>query len=458
VSLNTRLSAFFLGALAVVLAGFSTTLYLLARTNLHRHVEVRLTAALDTLEAAAEMEQDGIDWEPEAHPLTLGQDSSAEQVRWIVRDGSVIEQSANLGPDEPLTSNSPDWLVQERRLESRTPAIPPKHATLVLTAGASLKPMQGTLRQLAVTLAGLSLGLWSLAALVGRWVARRALAPVTRMAEAARAMTPDDPRQRLPSPGTHDELDDLQRAFNDLLYRLHEALERQRRFTGDASHQLRTPLTAMLGQVEVALRRERPAEEYRQALAQVLEQAGHLRQIVEALLFLARANAEATLDALEIADVAVMLPATVARWSGHRRAADLRAEIFGDGPFSARVQPLLLGQLLDNLIDNAFKYSDPGSAVTLRLRRGGDALLLDVDDAGRGIAPEDLPHLFEPFYRSAESRQRGLPGIGLGLAMVQRIAAAFGGSVVVKSNEGAGSRFTLSLPVAVLGRGNGLAI
>jgi len=334
VSLTTRMSAFLLGVLAVVLAGFSTTLYLLARTYLHRQVEERLTTALDTLVAAAEMEPDGIDWEPNVHHLTLGQDGAADQVRWFVRDGEgrVVDRSANLGADDPLTEDSPAWRVLERRLESGPSAVPPKHGALVLTGGVSLEPVRGTLLRLAATLAGLSVGLWLLAALVGRWVARKALAPVTRMAKAARAMTPDDPRQRLPCPGTHDELDDLQRAFNDLLCRLHEALERQRRFTGDASHQLRTPLTAMLGQVEVALRRGRPPEEYREALARVQAQADHLRQIVEALLFLARADAEARLDGLAVADVAEALPTVAARWSGHPRTADLRTEIIGDGP------------------------------------------------------------------------------------------------------------------------------
>jgi heavy metal sensor kinase len=447
-SLTGRLSAFFLGALAVVLAGFSTTLYLLAQTYLHRQAEERLSAGVETLVAAVEIEPDGLDWEPREHHLTLGQDAAADQVRWVVRDGdgSLVECSANLGPDDSLNGDFPGWRVLERRLEAPSAVVPPKHRVLLLTAGVSLEPVWTTLRRLAATLTGLSVALWLLAALAGRWVARRALAPVTCMAEAARAMTPAEPHQRLPSPRTGDELEDLRGAFNDLLTRLHEALERQRRFTGDASHQLRTPLTAMLGQVEVALRRERRPEEYREALARVRDRADHLRQIIEALLFLARADAEAHVDGLAVSDVAQALPSAIARWAGHPRAADLRTEIGGDGPFPARVQPLLLGQLLDNLIDNALKHSAAGSPVVLRLRHEGGSVVLDVEDGGCGIGDEDLPHVFEPFYRSAESRRLGLPGFGLGLAMVQRIAAALGGTVRVHSGAGAGSRFALCLP------------
>jgi two-component system, OmpR family, sensor kinase len=452
-SLTTRMSAFFLTALAMVLIGFSMTLYLLAWTYLHRQAEERLAGALDTLTAAVEVEADGLDWEPAVHHLALGQDESADQVRWLVRDGAgrLVERSANLKPDNPLADDQGQgepaaWHVVRRELLADVVPVPGKHAALVLTVGMSVEPVAATLRRLAATLAGLSVAVWLLAALVGRWVAQRALAPVTRMAGAARAMTPADLHQRLPSPGTNDELDDLQRAFNDLLCRLHEALERQRRFTGDASHQLRTPLTAMLGQVEVALRRDRPLEEYCEVLTRVRNQAGHLHRIVEALLFLARADAEACLDACEITDLREALPAAADRWASHPRADDLRTETGADGSHLARVQPLLLGQLLDNLIDNAFKYSEPGQAVVLRLRREEGAVALDVEDTGRGIADDEMAHVFEPFYRSAESRRLGLPGVGLGLAMVQRIAAALGGTVAVKSTEGAGSRFTLCLP------------
>jgi signal transduction histidine kinase len=111
---------------------------------------------------------------------------------------------------------------------------------------------------------------------------------------------------------------------------------------------------------------------------------------------------------------------------------------------------LLLGQLLDNLVDNALKYSEPGSPVTVSLLRDAGAVLMTVADAGWGIGPEDLPHVFEPFYRSASARRLGRGGVGLGLAMARRIAEAFGGHLGVASEPGRGSRFTLRLPTVVL--------
>src|SRR5260370_2319896 len=143
------------------------------------------------------------------------------------------------------------------------------------------------------------------------------------MAANAREMNVDDLGNRLAIRSTGDELEDLSRSFNGLLERLQESFERQRQFTGDASHQLRTPLTAMLGQVEVALRHARPAEEYQRVLSTVHQKAGHLRRIVEALLFLARADGEARLPELERVPLSAWLEGHLQTWSDHDRAKDV---------------------------------------------------------------------------------------------------------------------------------------
>ncbi len=473
-SLSARLSTFFLGALALVLVGFSTTLYLLGRSYLYHQVDERLQAAMDTLVAAAEMEGRGVEWEPNERHFTLGQQAGEDQVRWIVRDerGQAVDRSANLGSEDPLRLSWPalseetaglvvlregqPWRVSQRRVQaepgavSRDPKGSEKYAFLVLTGAISQAPVAATLRRLAVTLAVLSGAVWLLAAFLGRWLCRRGLMPLTHIAATARAMSVAEWEQRLPSPQTGDELEDLSHAFNDLLARLHEAFERQRRFTGDASHQLRTPLTAMLGQIEVSLRRHRSVEEYRQVLTQVHGQGVHLRQIVEMLLFLARADAEAELPNLETVNLASWLKEYLQNWSEHPRAPDLGVELPNEDAVYVRVQPPLLGQLLDNLLDNACKYSPSGTPIMLRLEHESGVASCTVADAGCGIAAEDLPHVFEPFFRSAQARRLGYAGVGLGLTVVQRIAAGFGGTMTMQSEPGKGSRFTLRLPQALL--------
>jgi heavy metal sensor kinase len=477
-SLVTRLSGFFLAALALALAGFSVTLFLLAWAHLQRDLDERLTTALDTLNESIDHDSDEVKWKPVARPTIPVAHPQEDPVRWAVYDdrGRVVDRTWELGSEDlaRVRALAPEhghvhirfvdrghriWRLALRRVSAVAPgdeeepepddsatATARRPPSLILAAGALAGPIEVGLRNVAWILVGVSTGIWLLAAVVGRRLVRRAVRPVTRMAEAACAMTPADRDRRLPIPGTGDELDALAGSFNGLLERLHEEVERQKRFTGDASHQLRTPLTALLGQVEVTLRRERPAEDYRQTLADVHEEAVRLRQIVESLLFLARAESEAGRPELHPLALAPFVCAHLRGWSGHDRAGDLRVDLEPGAGVWVCAHPPLLGQLVDNLLDNAAKYSAPGTPIDVRVWRSGDHVALAVQDRGIGLSPEDRAHLFEPFYRSAEARRRGYAGVGLGLAVVRRIASVFGGTIDVQSEPGRGSTFTLRLP------------
>ncbi|MBX9581862.1 MAG: HAMP domain-containing histidine kinase [Gemmataceae bacterium] len=469
-SLATRLTGFFLLALAVVLAGFSGTLYVLARSHLYGQLTAHVTATIDTLVAAAEVEPDGLDWEPELRRLPARWEGDPPV--WAVYDEAGGRLGGSHDPEHRLTDytapgpdaaqerfraswGGADWRVARRTLrhphpeDVRRPAAgerETRHRTLVFVTAVPVAPVHATLRALGWGLGGTSVVLWLAAAAVGRRLARRALSPLAAMSAAANALTARDAGGRLPRPGTGDELESLAEAFNGLLARLHDAFERQRGFTGEASHQLRTPLTAMLGQTEVALRRDRPAGEYRQALESVHRQAVHMRQIVEALLFLARADAEAELPGLEVID----LGAWVAQYlDGHPH--DRRTDLRPAGPFPEGVRvlahPAMLAQVVGNLIDNACKYSDPGTPVAVGVGREDGRAVVFVEDSGHGIPPADGGRVFDPFFRSEDARRRGVGGLGLGLAVVARIVRAFGGRVDVCSEPGRGSRFTVRLPL-----------
>ncbi len=224
-TLTRRLTLFFFAALAVVLVAFSVALYLLADHHLTRQLDERLEAAARTLASVAELESDGVDWEPEAHPLALSPGSFGDQLHWAITtdDGHVIDQSQQPGVGELLREADAGfrsghrnprrfdhagraWQVTRIRLVSESPPEKiqaGKHSVLVLTVAVPLEPVQTTLRTLAVTLAGLTLAILAVALVLGRAVCRRALAPVARMADAARGMGAADlsePRFPLPQP------------------------------------------------------------------------------------------------------------------------------------------------------------------------------------------------------------------------------------------------------------------
>lgn len=486
-SLTTRLSTYFLAALALVLLGFSGVLYLLVRHHLVDRTNQRLEATMQTLVAAIEVHPEDVEWEPLERHVTLGEDPSEDQVRWMIHDasGHLVDNSRNLesgqkSPAALVDLSSGVWRIFSRRVRAGNPdpevvaeedassagnlmeGIAPSqlpgqtilpsdrtyHGT-ALTVRAALPwwPVAASLRQLAWTLAGVSAGLWGVGLLLSRRVCRRAIRPVVRMAASARALRAEEAGQFLTVAGTGDELEDLGRAFNDVLSRLREVLERQQRFTGDASHQLRTPLTAILGQVEVALRQERPALEYQRVLELVRRRAGEMRETVELLLFLARMPAKTELPETRVVNLLEWLERRMRHWTDHPRFRDIHwPRPVETTNWEVRTQPALLGQVFENLLDNACKYSEPGTPITIQIERAWRGAVLSVSDRGHGIQAEDLPHLCDPFYRTAEARRLGRPGVGLGLTVVGRIVKALGGELRIDSEPGQGSRFSVYLP------------
>jgi two-component system OmpR family sensor kinase len=480
-TLTNRFSIFLLSVLAVVLFGFTSALYLLAGSYLHRELDDRLNAELEKLTAAAEIKTPQLlQWEPEKHHLITGLDTGLEHARWIVRErtNQVVDHSKNLvdspdfemlldatanctSPDssvnEPVTFNvtpPPSWQVRSKRLLPPSPTLElePSSRTgrkrtypeLVMIAALSTKPIDQQLRALLLWSSALSVILWLSTAFMGRWLCHRALSPLHRMAISARDLPATEIRRRIPLPGTSDELEELGVAFNGLLGRVQIAMECRQRFASQASHQLRTPLAMLLGHLQVALRRDRTAEEYRRALIRAELKGQQLCRIIEALLFLTRAETEGVLPELTDIDLAEWIPGQVARWSGHERFPDIRFRL-DETPIRVRAHPELLGQAFDNLLENACKYSSPGSPVQVRTERGEQIIKLLVQDAGVGIEQEDLAQLFEPFFRTRYARDQGIAGTGLGLAVVRRIASAFKGSIRVQSIPGRGSTFILEL-------------
>jgi two-component system, OmpR family, sensor kinase len=300
----------------------------------------------------------------------------------------------------------------------------------------------GALASLAINAAALTL------LLIGSWIfSRRLLQPVDLMVQQLEEIDEARLSARVPETGAGHELGRLVAVLNRMLDRLERAFAAQTRFTSDVSHEIRSPLTALRGQIEVALRKDRGAPEYQQVLRESLEEVLRLQRLAEDLLSLARADAgalEVQRVPLELSD---LLALSVARQGA--AAAGKGVTVALHAGTSARVvgDPDLLGRLVENLLDNAIRHSAAGGAVEVTLGRTAGRATVAVRDAGEGIPAEHLPHVFERFYRVDRARARATGGAGLGLAIAQQIALLHGGDLRVESAVGEGALFTVELPL-----------
>jgi heavy metal sensor kinase len=285
----------------------------------------------------------------------------------------------------------------------------------------------------------------------GLILARQALRPVDRMTKIADRIGGGDLTERVPVPAYQDEIGRLAVTINQMIARLQAAFERQRQFSADASHELRTPLSVIRADLEIALRRERTIPEYQEVLASTLEEAVRLSRLVEDLLLLTRADVgrlelecqpvNVTTLGREVVDY--LQPLAAQRQQTLTWASEAPRDLV------LPADPLRLRQMLINLIDNAVKFTGEGGEIALTLTEESGNALLRVRDTGRGIPPEDLPLIFDRFFRrSAMTGDRSTPGTGLGLSIVRWIVEAHGGTIGVTSRLGEGTEFQLRLPLA----------
>ena len=282
----------------------------------------------------------------------------------------------------------------------------------------------------------------------GWWMSRRALRPVDHIIDAARSIGEQSLARRLPVPDTQDELQRLSETLNQMLARIESAFRRVTEFTADASHELRTPIALIRTTAELALRKPRSSEDYRQALEEVHAESVRTTDLIENLLTLARADAgKAALDRREINLVQVVREASLqAEKLADAKNLRFRADI-PDSPVHTIGDPNALRRLLLILIDNAVKYTQEGE-ITLRLLSANGNPQVHVSDSGIGIPGEDLSRIFERFYRADKSRSRDLGGSGLGLSIAKWIAEVHQGGIEARSEANGGSTFIVALPGA----------
>ncbi len=345
--------------------------------------------------------------------------------------------------ESPMTITLPDVSERYRVLRVQIRTLDGRAYPLEL--GLSEAETEAVLAQFDRRAAAGALVFLVVAAMGGLIFSWQALRPIARSIDAARALNPSDLSARLPLTGARDEIDRLAATINDLLDRLEDYHRQVIRLTADASHELRSPLSAMRAAVEVALQQPRSAVEYREVLGSMGEQCDRLTVLVNGLLTLARADAgqlELERQPVDLARLAAEV-AEMFQPLAEERGIALTWDVAG--PLAIDGDPSRLRQLVTNLLDNALKFTEPGGQVALHAFQVDRLVRLEVRDSGIGIDADRLPYIFERFYQADPARSS--KGSGLGLSICRWIAQAHGGSLSVASRPAFGSTFTLELPM-----------
>jgi two-component system OmpR family sensor kinase len=431
--IRVRLTLVFALVVAVMLALLGAFLYLRLQDSLDERIADELesrTAALATAVRASDAK--GLE------PALFRSDEGIAQV--IGPDGRSLFPSG----DPVLTTEQLETARRGvLRIESggfRMRADPVDGSVVVI--GESLEDRDEALAALlAQLLVALPLALVA-ASLIGYLVAGAALRPVEAMRRRAGEITPDTPERRLPLPRAHDEIHRLGETLNEMLERLDAGLARERRFVADASHELRTPLAALRTELELAARRPRTHEELETALRSAREEVERLVRLAEDLLVLARVDDGRLPLQVERHSAATVLDAVASRNEARATAGGRSLVTSAPRGLELSGDRQRLEQALDVLVDNALRHG--AGTVRMDARADNGLVLLCVSDQGRGFPPDFLPHAFERFSRADPARSRG--GAGLGLAIVDAIARAHGGTAHAANAEPGGVEVWLSLP------------
>jgi heavy metal sensor kinase len=459
-SIGARLTIWYIGILGVTLLLVGATAYGLLSYSLSKDVNAALQGIAQVL--AHQIKSDGQRSLPpdldELFRRFFGSDPSSRYFEMLDPRGHQRGGRATAPPPLPLSPEAlqavlngvatfetivgPD-VYPIRVLNS--PVIEAGRVTNVVQVGISLENMMKTLRRFDLIMAAVfPLGL--LLAGGGGWLlARRALMPVDRMAQAVLRISSEHLQERLPETGTGDELDRLAGTLNAMLTRLEDSFHQIRQFSADASHELQTPLTILKGEIEVALRSPRTPQDYQRVLHSSLEEIDRISRLVGGLLLLARADAGVLRLDLQPVNLSDLVNEVVARMQrlAEEKAIDLHSELAT--PVCIMGDKEHLQRLLLNLVDNAIKYTPPGGRVNLALTCDESHARISITDTGIGLSPDEQQQIFTRFYRSAEAKSQG-GGAGLGLCIVRSIATAHGGAIEVANTPGHGSTFTVVLP------------
>ncbi len=457
-SIGVRLTLWYLAFFAIAQLFFGAGMWLILRNNLYDLVDDRLEEQVEDLKSFLQTQKKdaSIPKLQEEVNETYLIEHSGDYLQIYSENAQLIFRSAFL-QKHPSVLVSPDQ-VREPVLRSRK--IDHRHFRFILQKldvnghiytvqmGAPADDAVETLHLFRSYLLMFAPLLFLAAAGGGYWLSRRALSPVDALVRTAREVSGTKLNSRLQKLETGDELQRLSDTLNEMLDRIESAFLRITEFTADASHELRTPISLIRTEAELALRRSRGEAEYKESLRQILREAERTTVLIEQLLSLARADSGRETLRLHSVDLRQTLRNVVEGWQQVAIIRNLQFAAILDAPDSFVLgDETLLRRLVDILLDNAFKYTSAPGSVRLSFAHQDESAVITVRDSGVGIAEEEQSKIFERFYRVDKARSRAQGGAGLGLAIAQWIVTQHRGSITVASRSGDGATFTVVLPM-----------
>jgi two-component system OmpR family sensor kinase len=462
--LKGRLAFWHAVAVAVVLAVAATGADWALSRAVHGQVDRALLELAQSEAAAVRADRTGLPRVHEAPPGTSGpsfvrldkfvQITDAEG--WVVSKSATLGDS-NLPVSQALLARLQDGeVVVETRNDVggepvRILAFPVEaHGRrYAIQVAASLDDAYAVLREARLLFLGMAVAILASVVLTGALLARKILRPIDRIVSRARLIGEARLAERLPHPGGRDEIGRLVETLNDMLARLEQSFEGQRRFTSDASHELRSPLSRLRAELEVTLRRPREGAEYEEALRSCLDEVERLSRLTEDLLTLARLDAgvvpEMPRQPVPLSPILEEAVRQVAPVAHSRGVAVVLEQASG---VAVRVGAAAVSLVVINVLDNAVKFSPIGGQVVVGVLTDPDMAVVAVTDSGPGIPDEEISRVFERFYRGSASRTAGVPGVGLGLAISRAVLEGWGGDITVTSGQQVGTTVTVRLPRA----------
>ena len=462
-SIRSRLTAWYVTLLAIILILFSVLLNYFLAKRLHESVDNSLTVSATVVATSATMRL-GNSPLPGLNQLFeqfMNQGNLNKFYRIYDGSGNVGSRSKNISASQfPLSQGAyADALEGKNSYETFTvggqqpirvitmPILLEGKLINLVQVGTSLEAVQETLRNLKIFLFTAVPSVLILAALFARFMARRALKPISRIIDTAREIGQgQELSKRIPVLKIKDELGQLALTFNEMMNRLENSFAQMRQFSSDASHELRTPLTVLKGQNELILSKQRKPEEYQEVISSNLEEINYMSKVLEDLFVLSKSDEnQVNLDYKPV-DLRALVEEVCKHAEILAEEKNIKIIIAFLEPIEIKGDEVRLRQMVWNVLQNGIKYTQQGGELKISLQNEGDFALLTIQDTGIGIPEEDLPLIFNRFYRVDKARTRDEGGSGLGLSICRQIAEAHKGKIEVESKLGIGTRFKIRLP------------